>query len=101
MKLRALLFSVIAVCAWAQTERGNITGVVTDPTGAAIPGAGVTITNRATNLAEHVVSTSNGDYNAPNLSPGVYRIEVAAQGFKRFLQDNVTLTAAGTVRLDA
>lgn len=101
MLFRTVCLSMAAVCAFAQTERGNITGVVTDPTGAAIPGASVTITNRATNLGEHVVSTSNGDYNAPNLSPGVYRIEVTAQGFKRFLQDNVTLTAAGTVRLDA
>ena len=105
MSLRGLrtlfLPGLFAVLLCAQNERGNITGVVTDPSGAAIPGAGVALTNRATNQADHVVSTSVGDYNAPNLRPGIYRIEVTAQGFKRFVQDNVTLTAAGTVRVDA
>src|SRR5262249_404283 len=49
----------------------------------------------------NVQSTSAGDYNAANLSPGKYRIEISASGFKRFVQDNVTLTAGNTVRADA
>ncbi len=96
-----LTFFVAALSLFSQNERGNITGVVMDSTGAAVPGASVTIINRATNLAEHVVTTSVGGYNAPNLSPGIYRMEITAQGFKRFVQDNVTLAAASTVRIDA
>ncbi|MEO7143605.1 MAG: TonB-dependent receptor [Bryobacteraceae bacterium] len=100
MQFRAGVFCLIALSAWAQTERGNITGVVTDPSGAAVPGASLTIINTANNLAEHVTSTSAGDYNAANLSPGVYRVDATAAGFKHSIQNDVTLTAAGTVRLD-
>ncbi len=96
-----LLLLVTASWAAAQTERGSITGVVTDPSGAHIAGAPVTITNKATNTAQHVTTTNAGEYSAPNLSIGDYRIEVAAPGFRRFVQDGVTLTAGGTVRVDA
>lgn len=99
--MRILCLALIAAACWAQSERGNITGVVSDPSGAAIAGASVLITNRATNAAAHVVTTTAGEYNAPNLSPGDYRIEIAVPGFKAFRQDSVILTAAGTIRADA
>ncbi|MBI1786578.1 MAG: carboxypeptidase regulatory-like domain-containing protein [Acidobacteria bacterium] len=98
-KLWMVLLAAAGV--WAQTERGNITGAVADPSGAAVAGATVTITHRATNTTIGVSTTTAGDYNAPNLTPGDYRIEVSAPGFKRFVQDRVTVTAAGTVRVDA
>ena len=98
--VRVLLF-LFATLLWAQSERGNITGLVTDSTGGVIAGAAVAITNMATNAAVHVSTTSAGEYNVPNLSPGNYRVEIGAAGFKRFAQSNVVLTAAGTVRLDA
>jgi hypothetical protein len=85
----------------AQTERGNITGMVADPSGAAVAGASVTITNRATNTTITLTSNTSGEYNAPSLSPGNYRVEISAPGFKRFVQETVTLTAGNTVRLDA
>ena len=94
-----LLFAASA--AFGQSERGNITGVVTDATGAAVANAPVNIVNKATNTAEHVTTTGTGEYNAPNLSPGVYRVEVSAPGFRSFAADNVTLTAGATVRTDA
>lgn len=84
-----------------QTERGNITGQVTDATAASVAGASVVITNIATNQATTVRSTDAGEYNVPNLPPGDYRLEVTSQGFKRFVRDRVTLTAASTVRVDA
>ena len=98
-----VLSSVLLVCAalLAQSERGNITGVVTDSTGAVVPNVPVTITNTATNVPERVVTTSAGEYNAANLVPGVYRIEVSAPGFKRFAEAGVTLTAGSTARVDA
>ena len=100
---RNLVFLSLALTAfaWAQSERGAITGLVTDTTGAVIGGASVEITNRATNALVRVSSTSAGEYNAANLSPGDYKVQIAASGFKRFSQENVTLTAAGTVRVDA
>ncbi|MGH9661697.1 MAG: carboxypeptidase-like regulatory domain-containing protein, partial [Bryobacteraceae bacterium] len=95
----ALFLSALAV--WGQTERGNIVGVVSDQTGAAVAAATVVITHRATNTTTSVASTGAGDFNAPNLTPGEYRVEISAPGFKKFIQDRVTLSAAGTVRLDA
>ncbi len=95
-----LILLCIASVLLAQSERGNITGTVSDPSGAAVPDAQVAITNRATNNVVNIPVTQRGDYSAPSLPPGNYRIEVTAPGFKRFVQDNVTLTAAGTIRLD-
>jgi hypothetical protein len=102
MRIRTLS-SVIFSCAllFAQSERGNITGVVTDSTGAVVPNVPVVITNQATNIPESVTTTSSGEYNAPNLAPGSYRIVVAATGFKRFVEDGVVLTAGSTARIDA
>jgi hypothetical protein len=78
---------------FGQTERGNITGIVTDNTGATIPNAAVTIIGKETNTAEHVLSTSTGEYNAANLQRGAYRVEVSVSGFSTFILDNVVLTA--------
>lgn len=95
-----LCLALMASGLFAQTERGNITGNVTDSSAAAVPMATVVITNAATNQGTTVVTTSAGDYNAPNLVPGNYRIEVSAPGFKKSIRDGVVLTAASTVRVD-
>ena len=84
-----------------QSERGNITGVVTDASGSAIANVPVTIVNTATNSTERVTTTNTGEYNAPNLTPGTYRVEVSAPGFRGAVQNNIVLTAGATVRSDA
>src|SRR3954453_20056517 len=89
--LAALLAAALSLP--AQTERGNITGVVTDTSGAAIPNQPVKITNSATNTAVDVTTTGTGEYNAANLAPGDYRVEISATGFKRFVVSGITLTA--------
>jgi len=86
---------------YAQSERGNITGIVTDPTGAAVAGAQLTLTHRDTNGTTKATSSGTGEYNLPNLVPGAYRVEITAPGFKRFLQQNLNVTAGGTTRVDA
>ena len=88
-----LALTFLPMLAFGQSERGNIAGVVVDVSGAAIPAVPVVITNVNTNFYEHVTTTSNGEYNAPNLVPGTYRVEVTASGFKRFVAQNVILTA--------
>jgi len=96
----ALLALVLSSVAFAQSERGNITGIVNDQSGAAVAGAEVVIINRDTNATLRVTSTSSGEYNAPNLVPGVYRVEITAGGFKRFVQQNIFVSVSATVRLD-
>ena len=96
-----LLLLLCATLALAQSDRGVITGSVTDSTGAVIPGAEVVVTNEATNVSARTETTASGDYTVPSLPPGRYRVRVAAEGFKAFERTNVILIAGGTVRADA
>jgi hypothetical protein len=67
---------------WAQaTASGNIAGVVTDPTGAAVVGASVTVTSTATNAARKTVTNGSGEYRFDLLTPGGYQLDVDAPGF--------------------
>src|SRR5499426_3009493 len=94
-----LLCFLAPVTIFAQSEYGNITGVVSDPNGAVMPGAEVAITAIATNATKTTVSGEGGQYNMP-LAPGAYRIQVSLRGFKKYLADNVVVTASTSVRLD-
>ena len=96
-----LLLALSAALLLGQTEKGNITGAVTDGSGAAVPGAEVVITFRATNTVLKTTTTTAGDYNAPALTPGEYSVEITAAGFKRFSQPHVILAAASSLRIDA
>ncbi|HEY3838457.1 MAG TPA: carboxypeptidase-like regulatory domain-containing protein, partial [Bryobacteraceae bacterium] len=95
------LFTLAGIPGYSQSERGSITGIITDSSGANIASAPVTVTNQATGTVEHVFTSGAGEYNAPNLAPGVYRIEVSATGFRNFIESNLTVTAGATVRADA
>ena len=75
--------------AWGQTGTSGISGTVTDPQGKPIPGAKVTLTNMATNTTRTMKSTDTGTYTFDLITPGDYRIEVEAGGFKKAIVDNV------------
>ena len=96
----ALLAGLLPLSVQAQSEFGNITGVVIDPSGGVLAGAEVVVTNVATNIKKTTNTTSGGEYNVPVL-PGTYEIQVTMPGFKRHVRDNVVVAAATTVRLDA
>lgn len=93
----SLLFSSLS---FAQSERGLIAGTVTDQSGAALAGAEVVVVNRDTNGTFKVLTSGSGEFAAPNLSPGAYRITVTATGFKRYIQQNVIVAASSSVRLE-
>jgi Cna protein B-type domain. len=65
-----------------QTFRGTILGLVTDSSGAAVPGATVTIKNVDTGLTRTVTTTDDGSYSAPELPIGNYSVTVEKSGFK-------------------
>ena len=90
-----VLFSVLvlALGAVAQVENGQFTGDVTDPSGAAIPNAKVTVTNLGTNLSVTTTSNQSGVYVARELPVGTYKITVEAPGFKTISNNNVVLHA--------
>lgn len=81
-RLAGLLLVLMVYPLLSQTERGNITGEVRDPSGAAIPGAEVTAIHIATNVQTKAESTAAGEYNVP-IPPGVYSVTITALGFKR------------------
>jgi hypothetical protein len=76
--------------------KGQITGLVTDKTGAVIPGATIAVTNSETNITVKTTSTGSGDYNFPNLDPGIYSITTTAKNFEKLAQENVHVNALET-----
>jgi outer membrane receptor protein involved in Fe transport len=102
-----LQFCMISFCiclltlsAMAQVQNGQFNGTVTDASGAAVAGAKVTLTNRATNLSVTTTTNGTGSYTAAQLPIGVYKITVEAAGFKTFANEGVTLDAGTTARVD-
>lgn len=100
-KAWALLVSFSLGSALAQTDRGIITGVVKDATGAVIAGARVTATRTETNTKFNTQSTETGDYTLPSLPTGNYTLLVEKDGFKPLLSRDVLVIASGTARVDA
>ncbi len=83
----------------AQTH-GEITGVVTDPSGASVAGAKVVVTNIATGATRVVTTNNEGVYNFPSLLPAKYSLKVEQSGFKTALRDQIQLEVQQTARID-
>jgi hypothetical protein len=94
------LLVVVGSYAYAQDSRGSITGQVTDPTGAAISNAAVTVTSTDTGAISHVDTTQEGYYTAPGLLPGGYTVKVNAQGFKAFERAGIKVETQQNVTID-
>lgn len=86
--------------ALAQIESGTFVGTVTDPSGASIPGAAVTLTNQATNVRIRRETNASGVYRVGNLLPAVYTIKVEATGFKSVVNRDIELTVGVVQRVD-
>src|SRR5579864_1226965 len=98
-KLFAVVLLLTALPLIGQTL-GEITGRISDPTGAGVPAAKLTLTNVATNAMRTTLSTDAGDYTFPSVPPGMYRIKMEHAGFKNTTIDNVEVQVQQTVRLD-
>lgn len=97
-----LLAAVLsAVPLHAQSVLGTIRGTVTDPQGAVVPSAAVLITDEATGVPRTVDTDAEGRFEAPNLRPGSYRVEIVTQSFKKFEQAGVVVRTGATTRVDA
>jgi outer membrane receptor protein involved in Fe transport len=99
--ITSALLSLGSVLMLAQTDRGTITGTVTDASGAVIVGAKVTATNTATGISTETSTSGAGVFTVPQLTVGVYRVAVEQSGFKRFVQEGVTVPLGQTVRVNA
>lgn len=83
--------------ALAQTNRGGISGNITDPSGAVVPRAKVLIVNSGTNETRKLVTNDNGSFLQENLDPVTYRIEVSSDGFKRAVLEGVKVDTSSVV----
>src|SRR3954465_3729798 len=99
------LFVFLVTCtmttpAGAQSFLGTVRGTVVDPQGSVVPGAAVLIVDEGTGVPGGVEADAEGRYEATNLKPGTYRVEVVTTNFKKFERTGVVLRAAGTALVD-
>ena len=99
--------SLLVVCmvmlsqpVWAQSTYGTVTGSITDPSGAAIAGAQVTLTNLGTSEKRTQPTGSDGLYSFANLFAGRYKVEVEMKGFKRVSHTDIVVELQQTSRID-
>jgi hypothetical protein len=85
----------------AQVLYGSVTGNVTDPSGAVLPGARVVALNVATGVAREGMTDSTGLYRFPELLPGIYRVTISAANFNAVVTENVSVAANTVRRVDA
>src|ERR1043166_9064674 len=104
--IRRVLLLVVALVgfalqAQAQTSRGTINGVVTDPNGAVVTGAEVTITNAETTVSRTSVTNEEGIYRFEAVDPGNYSVKIAAPSFGTVVKNGVPVNANQTSTVDA
>ena len=83
-----------------QNSYGGIVGTVTDPTGADVPGATITLKSLETNATQTATSGSGGTYSFLNLNPGVYTETISHNGFTSVTRNQVEVTIGGSTRID-
>lgn len=102
LQVPVMLLMILGLACPALYAQGNgtIVGTVTDPSGAVIPNATVTITNLDNGFIRTSVTNSTGSYSVPELPPGHYGVRVAATGFKTYQRKDINLHVSNTVRVD-
>jgi Carboxypeptidase regulatory-like domain len=98
--LLVVLVGICGMSAWAQTTTGTITGRLTDPSGAVVAGATVTVVNPGTGASRALTTDSSGNYTATLLLPGQYSVTSAMTGFKTEVRTGIRLEIDQTVRVD-
>src|SRR5215471_7959940 len=103
--MRSVLLAVCLLAtvsaAFGQSDRGTITGTVSDPAGAVVAGAAIEARNVATDAVYPVATSATGNYTIAQLPAGNYELSVTVMGFKKFVRTGLTVEVAGTLRVDA
>lgn len=99
LKIAAAVIA-LSLAALGQTVNGRILGSVTDQSGAAVPGASVTITDVQRGVSRNLTTDADGDYVAPDLSPGTYKVHVESKGFRTVERINVPIEVGKDARID-
>ncbi len=94
------LFFVLACAVAIGQANSELTGIVTDKTGAVVPGATIVLTNPATSAVQTTQSGATGLYDINGLNPGTYALKVTAKGFETFQENGVVINVSQTFRHD-
>jgi hypothetical protein len=103
MRLTCCVFAcLLLICfgAYAQSDRGTITGTISDPAGAMVPNAPIEAKNTETGAVFKTASSDTGNYTLAQLPVGAYQLSVSAPGFKQFVRTGITVLVAQTLRID-
>src|SRR5579871_4215739 len=102
--MRSLLVAssllVFTLAAFAQSDRGTITGTISDPTGAVVANAAIEARNVATGAVYQAASSATGNYTIAQLPAGAYEMTVTVPGFKKYVRGGLQVEVAGTARID-
>ena len=96
----AFVLILLSASALAQSTTGRVLGTVTDASGAAVPGAVIVVTDVQRGTSRTITADETGNYAAPDLQPGTYKIHVEGKGFKTAERPNVLIEVATDVRAD-
>src|ERR1700688_4252321 len=97
--VRGSLF-LVALAALAQSDRGTITGTISDPAGAVIAGAPIEARHVETGTVYQAGSSATGNFTLSQLPTGNYELSVTVPGFKKYVRQNIALPVAQTLRVD-
>ncbi|MEB2364287.1 MAG: TonB-dependent receptor [Bryobacteraceae bacterium] len=98
--LLAVLLTTCVLVSSGQTNTAQLTGIVTDTSGAVVPDTKITVTNVDTGIGRTTVSNAAGLYTVPVLNPGNYRIKVEQRGFRPVTRSGIALHANQAARID-
>jgi len=98
--LLLIILCFLIIPTFIQAQTASLTGTVTEPSGAVVPGAAITVRNTATNATRTLESNSVGSYRVENLVPGAYEVSAEKSGFKKLKYAAITLTVAQVLTVD-
>jgi hypothetical protein len=98
LSLVALLFTTGA---WSQSQLATVSGTITDPSGAVVPGVNVTVVSQGTGLKRSAITDTAGQYRFAGLPTGEYSLRIEKTGFQSQVREGVELTSASEVRINS
>src|SRR5947199_8221897 len=98
--LVAVCVVLIAQVAFGQSDRGTVTGTISDQTNAVIPGASIVAANTENGTRFETISTETGNYTLTQLPAGIYQLSVELPGFKKYVRQGITVQVSTILRID-
>ena len=99
--LLAAALAFFSVCGWSQTQLATVSGTITDPSGAVVPGVSVTIVSQGTGLKRSALTDTAGEYRFAGLPTGNYSLRLEKTGFQSQVREGVQLNSAVEVTINS